>query len=415
MKPKTKAKTTSAKIKKKRYVCFSGAMTVEHEDGHVGTVADLKVGDRVQVATAHGAVAFDTVYLIGAAPNAEADVVELSTASGARLEVTPGHYVHVEDPMRPGNCCSYGTAKLAGQVVVGDRLFVHDGFSVVASKVNAVKNRTSTSGLFSAYMLSSLSTDLVGTAFLNSSIIVNGVAGTHFTEDMSLIETKGFAAADKTLDLVREIWHEDPRFSEALSRENNTVVSLISMQAMDIVMICSEDYVDGCPHDLVTAEASRILSIARSAMSNETMELFIQGIEACVRSQRGSRLLQAAAAIVTGQGGSIHRSVNLFVGSIVAWDDLPEILAYAIEDITEQIREPNRMHTVHAIAAVSGAVLMVGCLGLAIGCLCVSRMAFRYRRFYDEEEKEDNREPPSVSDIEAVSLGKCARELAVKS
>lgn len=51
------------------------------------------------------------------------------------------------------------------------------------------------------------------------------------------------------------------------------------------------------------------------------------------------------------------------------------------------MKNPN-IYTVAAF--VSGAVLAAGSLLLVIACLCFGRAAFRYRRFYDELEDNEN-------------------------
>lgn len=89
-------------------VCFPGDATVELDDGRHIRMADLAVGDRVRVS----ATAFSPVFLFThKLPTGAHTFVRLSTASGASLRLTAGHYVYAN-----------GRLTAAAAVRVGDAL-----------------------------------------------------------------------------------------------------------------------------------------------------------------------------------------------------------------------------------------------------------------------------------------------------
>lgn len=105
--------------------CFPGSATVQLESGAVKTMAELALGDRVLVARGH----FSDVFMFThSVPSAVHDFVKISTASGAQLTVTKGHYVYVN-----------GALAVAGSIKAGDELVLASGLGANVTAVSNVK------------------------------------------------------------------------------------------------------------------------------------------------------------------------------------------------------------------------------------------------------------------------------------
>lgn len=125
----TTAKTTAtatATATAKSAECFPGDAIVTLDSGRHTTLADLRVGDRVAV----GSGEFSNVFLFTHAERSgRFRFVRITTASGAVLRATHGHYVPVG---------AAGDLKAAGAVVIGDIVHLADGSTSPVVAVGAV-------------------------------------------------------------------------------------------------------------------------------------------------------------------------------------------------------------------------------------------------------------------------------------
>lgn len=140
-------------------VCFPADATVELASGERVAMADLAIGDVVRVAAGADAAAWSPVYFFshkdpaGAATTARA-YVTLTTASGAALTLTPGHYVMAD-----------GVATAAAEVAVGQALSLASG---AASAVTASTRSVRRGGLYNPHTLA-------------GTIVVDGVVASTYT------------------------------------------------------------------------------------------------------------------------------------------------------------------------------------------------------------------------------------------
>ncbi|KAK1863332.1 hypothetical protein I4F81_005890 [Pyropia yezoensis] len=123
-------------------VCFPGDATVEVKLRGRVAMANLAIGDVVRVAAGTDAAAWSPVYFFShkvPAGGAAHAYVTLTTASGAALTLTPGHYVMAD-----------GVATAAGTVAVGQTLTTASG---ERSAVTAVGRSVARGGLYNPHTL----------------------------------------------------------------------------------------------------------------------------------------------------------------------------------------------------------------------------------------------------------------------
>jgi hypothetical protein len=121
--------------------CFPGEATVQVEGRGSVRMDELAYGDRVLAAPrgsprAGGATAYLPVYLFGHRDASSVQTyVNLRTASGHALRLSPYHFIPVLAP-----AAAAATAKYASEVRPGDLVLVsdHSNSSVAASKVVSV-------------------------------------------------------------------------------------------------------------------------------------------------------------------------------------------------------------------------------------------------------------------------------------
>jgi len=155
--------------------CFTDEDSVVRPDGSVAKIADVEAGDYVLAAHNDGSLFFDKVFRITHySPDVTQQVVRLTTKSGRTIDLTRSHYIHANE------CCSPSTLTKAGDVKVGDKLFVTpedasvtalrgEGQKMVAEEVVSVET-PNVKGSYNVHTLS-------------SNIVVNGIAASHFTTE----------------------------------------------------------------------------------------------------------------------------------------------------------------------------------------------------------------------------------------
>ena len=114
--------------------CFPADATVLLEDGSIRAMAELRLGDRVQVVRADGSLGFSEIYLqthkdaLSAAP-----FVELTLASGRTLSLSPRHFIPT------GPSFADATVKAAEELRVGDLVWSQAGDGMAADPVVAAR------------------------------------------------------------------------------------------------------------------------------------------------------------------------------------------------------------------------------------------------------------------------------------
>ena len=135
--------------------CFPGDATVQLQGGTTKTMAELEVGDKVLV----GNGAYSEVFMFShrLADAVGVSFVEIATAAGATLAITPGHYLPIN-----GALAEARTAK------VGDNVTLADGTPAAVAAVG----RVTKDGIFNPHTLA-------------GDIVVDGVLTSTYTAAFS--------------------------------------------------------------------------------------------------------------------------------------------------------------------------------------------------------------------------------------
>jgi hypothetical protein len=119
--------------------CFAGSETVTLESGNVVPIDSIRVGDRVLAADASGTLSFADVIAVPHAKNSiVSNVVDLTTASGRSVKMTPDHMILA------GSCGGNMKSMRADEVLVGSCVYTVDG----SEKIARTSLETSASGLY---------------------------------------------------------------------------------------------------------------------------------------------------------------------------------------------------------------------------------------------------------------------------
>lgn len=92
-------------------VCFPGSVTVELEDGSTIPMSQVSIGDRVKVGENEFSRVFMFTHKMSDTSN---KFVKFSTASGAELTLTPGHYIYVDGSLVAASSVSVGSTVRLG-------------------------------------------------------------------------------------------------------------------------------------------------------------------------------------------------------------------------------------------------------------------------------------------------------------
>lgn len=170
--PKTKEEEAEASPEEEEddgSACFPADATVELENGSIKTMEKLELGDRVKVSSNDFSDVFMFTHKVA---DSVSEFVKISTASGAELSVTKGHYLYVN-----------GALAAAKTVQTGDVLELGSGLSTTVEAVSCATSR----GIFNPQTIS-------------GDIIVNGVRASTYT---TAVEP---AAAHKLLAPFRALY-----------------------------------------------------------------------------------------------------------------------------------------------------------------------------------------------------------------
>jgi Hint module len=133
--------------------CFPASSVVELDSGLRKTMAELKIGDQVRV----GAFEYSTVFMFThRLHNVTSLFIDIRTASGHKLLISPGHHVFVNQDISP-----------ARLIKVGDTVRLADGETVV-TQIKLIE----TIGLYNPQTL-------------HGNIVVDGLLATTYTETIS--------------------------------------------------------------------------------------------------------------------------------------------------------------------------------------------------------------------------------------
>lgn len=145
--------------------CFPSDAIVKLENGSNKTVGQLEIGDKVQVVTESGEIAYEDIYLFTHNdPFYIGEYIELTLISGKKLELSPRHFIPVSadgtDAWQPQNLAA------ANEVALNDVVWYLDHGQLASSKVAFIDTKY-TKGAFNPMTSSGM-------------IVVNGVvASTH--------------------------------------------------------------------------------------------------------------------------------------------------------------------------------------------------------------------------------------------
>lgn len=131
--------------------CFPADATVVLESGETVSMAELKIGDRVQVAEGRFSPVFMFTHKMATNPRL---FVSITTLSGTVLRVSPGHYIYVNNQLA-----------LADTVHLGDSIELASGNPDVVKHVQYVKS----SGLYNPQTVS-------------GDIVVDGIRASTYTK-----------------------------------------------------------------------------------------------------------------------------------------------------------------------------------------------------------------------------------------
>ena len=150
---------TSTSSSSSSKVCFAGSETVTLESGSIVPISDIRVGDRVLAADASGVLSYSDVIAVPHQTNdIAADFVELGTASGRTIKLTPEHMILAGTC---GESSDFGLLR-AEEVVVGSCLRTIDGLDTVQST-----SLTKATGLYTIVTMEDM-------------VVVNGIVASPF-------------------------------------------------------------------------------------------------------------------------------------------------------------------------------------------------------------------------------------------
>lgn len=139
--------------------CFAGTELVSLESGKQVALANVRVGDRVQVFTSAGQTTFsDVVFVPHKANSKQSTFVELETSMGRTLKATPTHLI------ASGKCGESMDLIRAKDIVVGDCVQTVSGQDKIVSKESTVGH-----GVYT-----------VVTAEMSGYVVVNGIVASSF-------------------------------------------------------------------------------------------------------------------------------------------------------------------------------------------------------------------------------------------
>lgn len=176
-------------------VCFPGDATVTLESGAVVPMSAINIGDRVHV----GRGVFSDVFMFThKTANIDYRYVLIESQTGARLRLTPSHYLYLNGEL--------GAAKTAK---VGDRVELADGRMDIVLNVGLVKGK----GLYNPQTI-------------EGDIVVDGVRASTYTKTVE----PGFAHA--VLAPLRAIYRAVGLSTSALDNGSSAAYLLPSGQSV---------------------------------------------------------------------------------------------------------------------------------------------------------------------------------------
>lgn len=141
--------------------CFPGGATVLIKDGRRKTMAQLRIGDHVQVLGRGGRLSFEPVYLFGhqdaAARSSMLSLTVLSSSTNhtTQLTLTADHFLPVQQPQphAPGHKLgmTVSVMKRAADVAVGDKVWAVDAGGEVSVQTVVATSVRLVQGLFNPF------------------------------------------------------------------------------------------------------------------------------------------------------------------------------------------------------------------------------------------------------------------------
>jgi hypothetical protein len=150
--------------------CFPSSATVSLSNGKTVSMEELQTGDEVlTIDQATGKTAFSPVYMWGHRDaEAVSEFYEVSTESGAKLVLSPEHYMYVAEAGCNGATLSGATTLSAALVKVGQGAWIMKNGVAICSAITAIK-KAEHKGLFNPMTLT-------------GTIVVDGVIASCYSE-----------------------------------------------------------------------------------------------------------------------------------------------------------------------------------------------------------------------------------------
>ena len=328
--------------------CFEASTTFTSREGTKRADA-LKVGDEVLVMTEDGAPVWDTIAM--AVSHGQSgrlhEYRHIVASDGRSLRISPNHYLHARKPGETFACCSASTLLPAGQLQIGDTIWVTrnastSDASVDASTTPAVVAAITTETHPTAYNFLLLQEDVKQVAAATGqpatrsfySLIANGVVASSFTEQWRLMKGYGPYVADRLGDPVRALYRAGLRLesdqvdgssgilklnhgsnvSAATSPLNNTIFA-VAVELENLIADCFEAHMHSCSEAAVNAKVDALLANADQQIPPSVLQAVIDALEPDSYVARGVRRL--ASVVVHLWAGNQTALVTTVVGNVV--------------------------------------------------------------------------------------------------
>lgn len=281
--------------------CFDASSTFTTPDGPKRMDA-IEVGDKVLSARTDGSLVWDTIAVDGShvGPRGglddEIDYLSIGTASGRTLTLTENHYMHATSDSA-ASCCSANTLVPAKKVSVGNTVFISvEGKSALQPTNVTTIDKVKRAGLHNFWL------DQAGDTHFRS-LLVNGVAAVSFTAGERLVNTLGFDATDRMIDLLREMARNHQ--SHPLPANLTRAAPWIAHEVQNLIADCVEARMPGCSDETIRVKLEEIMDEV-SAEHPADADVLFRAFEEL--STRHLRLVPAAGRRLIASLASIHVS-----------------------------------------------------------------------------------------------------------
>jgi len=303
-------------------------------------------------------------------------VVQLKTASGDTIELTADHFL----PVGPA-CCDYSSLRAAGDVNVGDLLWVasHDVTTRSHDLPDLVKN--------SKQVVSSPVVNIalvmrpaVFNAYAHQpkrNLIINGVVASSFAGHATS-QLHGFEDFDQSFNVVRRIFEASPNAVQELSGQENILLEAMTLQLYDIVLMCvaNDAATDSkCTSQAISQQVKEIVAQFTKVMSDSTIAALTLGLNRMI-SSLFEHEKQKMVDFVSANGASADTLTRLQQAQLQSTDDL---VAMGVLQVQAAVQEHKNRHG-QGFSTASIAGIAAGCAAAALVVALSAWMYVRRRR-----------------------------------